>query len=108
MCICRATDISVQLSEMLMSLDAGHAKRRMVLLVILVFSVKLVAAKTLNSCKLDGRFPDVRGQWIETARAARTRGYDEMRCPQFVHVSDCLRQSKDTSKTEAEHRYIPR
>ena len=96
------------LNEMLILLDAGHAKRRMVILVILVFSVKLVAAKTLNSCKLDGRFPDVRGQWIETARAARTRGYDEMRCPQFVHVSDCLRQSKDTSKTEAEHRYIPR
>lgn len=98
----------MQLNEMLMSLDTGHAKSRMVLLVILVFSVKLVAGKTLNSCKLDGRFPAVRGQWIETARAARIRGYDETKCPQFVHVSDCLRQSTDTSKTEAEYRYIPR
>ncbi len=77
------------------------------MLVILVISIKLFAAKTLTSCKL-GRFPDVRGHWIETARAARPRGYDETTCPHFVHVSDCLRQSNDPSKTESEYRYISR
>lgn len=68
----------------------------------------VVSAKTLAPCKFIDSFQDVRGKWIKTRDLETIGGYDEEICPDFVHVTDCLRQSRDVPKTLAEYRYVTR
>ena len=68
----------------------------------------LTAAQHSADCKLNDRFPDIRGRWIKTQGVARIGGYDEATCPEYVHLTDCMRQSKDIAETLEEYRYVTR
>ena len=81
---------------------------RIATLSLLIRSAVLTAAQHSADCKLDDRFPDIRGRWIKTQDVARIGGYDEAACPGYVHLTDCMRQSKDISKTLEEYRYVAR
>ena len=84
------------------------SKWTIVKLLILVPIAALAPAQHLAPCELNDRFPDVRGRWVKTRGIASSGGYDEAICPDFVHLTDCLRQSKDRRKTLAEYRYVTR
>lgn len=77
-------------------------------LLLLLCSAALTAAQHSETCKLDDRFPDIRGRWIKTRDVARIGGYDEATCPEYVHLTNCIRQSKDRPKTLEEYRYVTR
>ena len=47
------------------------------------------------------QFPDITGAW----HAAQEGADAEQNCPSFVHLTDCMRQSKDPRKTQAEYSY---
>ncbi len=68
----------------------------------------LTVAQSSARCKLDDRFPDIKGRWIKTRDVARIGGYDEAICPEYVHLTDCMRQSRDRPKTLEEYRYVTR
>ncbi len=51
-------------------------------------------------CKFDDvRIPLVHGEWKPGGRPK----YREQDCPGFVHLSSCLQQSKNVTKTRAEY-----
>ena len=61
-------------------------------------------ATSSKPCRLHERLPEVNGRWIQTKEVVRAGGYAEANCPEFVHVTDCLRQSGNPAKTAAEYR----
>ena len=76
---------------------------------ILLLCCAAASAKLLPPCKLDERFPVVRGTWVKTTEMSKSNGgYAEADCPDYVHLTDCMRQSKDALKTLAEYRYVTR
>ena len=53
-----------------------------------------------NVCDLtSSRFQDLPGDWHHTETAFSPLGYQEKSCPDIVHLTDCLRQSMDPTKT---------
>lgn len=60
----------------------------------------------LPPCELTKRFPKVRGTWVEARDTDSTAGYDEATCPDFVYLTDCLRQSKDRQHTLVKYRCV--
>ena len=92
---------------MLRLLNAAWSRKRRIagLLTWIVFAA-IASAEYLPTCKLDEKFPVVKGRWVKTKeRSTGNVGYDEADCPSYVHLTDCLRQSRDTPKTLAEYRY---
>ena len=75
---------------------------------IWAFGIASIIANTLaissKPCRLHGRLPEVNGRWVQTMQVVRAGGYAEANCPDFVHVTDCLRQSGNPAKTAAEYR----
>lgn len=83
-------------------------KRHIVKTLVVILIAALASAQHLAPCKLNARFSAVRGRWVKTRDAGSSGGYDEATCPDYVHLSDCLRQSRDRRKTLAEYRYVTR
>ena len=95
---------------MLRLADAARSSPKWHIVEFLIFLhiAALASAQHLAPCKLNDRFPDVRGRWVKTRNIGSSGGYDEAICPDFVHLTDCLRQSRDRQKTLAEYRYVTR
>ena len=62
------------------------------------------SAISSKPCRLHERLLEVNGRWAQTREVVRAGGYSEANCPEFVHVTDCLRQSGNPAKTAAEYR----
>ena len=55
------------------------------------------------------RFHDLPGEWHRTDSPFSPLGYAESSCPDIVHLTDCLRQSKDPARTAEAYsmRFLP-
>ncbi len=50
---------------------------------------------------------EIEGHWEELRSDQGLGNYSEYQCPDFVHLTDCFRQSMDSARTEAEYRSGP-